>query len=263
MDRRLTPRNAFLAVMAAIFVAFLVLPLVGLIFQVPVSRLGECLADPLVYESLLLTLKTSLLSVVVIAIFGTPVGYLLAKREFRGKQVLDALVDLPLSMPPVVVGFAMLATFTRRGLLGGVMRGLDLNLTYTTWAVIMAQVFVAAPFYVKAARAGFEAVDESLIRASLVLGASRLRTFMKVTLPLSAGGVISGIILAWARAAGEFGATIVFAGNAQGVTRTAPLAVFVCMNEGLSVGATLGTILLVFCFVVLFSARLLLKKSPV
>ena len=135
-------------------------------------------------------------------------------------------------------------------------------IVFSTIAVVMAQVFVSAPLYIKAARAGFEAVDESYVRASLVLGASRLRTFLRITLPLAAGGVVTGIILAWARAAGEFGATIVFAGNMPGRTQTAPLAVFVGVNRDLSVGVTLATILLAFSFAVLLAARVLLKKSP-
>ena len=197
-------------------------------------------------------------------IIGTPVAYLLARREFRGKNILDALVDLPLTLPPVVAGIALLMTFSPlMGPFRNIMRDWNIEVVFTSAAVIIAQVFVAAGFYIKAARAGFEAVDESLVRASLVLGASRLRTFIRVTLPLASGGLFTGIILAWARAAGEFGATIAFAGNLPGTTQTVSLAVFTGINRSLTAGLTLATIMLAFSFAVLLSARILLKRSPV
>jgi molybdate transport system permease protein len=262
MDGKLSPRNAALAVVAAIFVAFITVPLVCMVLKVPLARFGHYLRDPMVVTSLLLTVKTTLIAVAAIIVGGTPVAYLLARREFPGKRLLDALVDLPLTIPPVVAGFALLITFSPRGPVGAVLHRFGTEVVWTMAAVVIAQIMMAAPLYVKAAQAGFEAVDESLVRASLVLGASRWRTFLRVTLPLSGSGVITGVILAWARAAGEFGATITFAGNMPGRTQTAPLAVFMGVNRDLSVGVTLATILLVFSFVVLLSARLLLKRSP-
>ena len=263
MDRRLRPRNAFLAVMAALFVAFIMLPLVCMIAQVSWHDLAESLRDPLVLKALLLTAETSCISVVIIVIIGTPVAYVLAKRDFRGKNVLDALVDLPLTLPPVVAGMALLMTFSPlMSPFRNTIRDLDIEVVFRPIAVVIAQVFVSAGFYIKAARAGFEAVDDSLVRASLVLGASRLRTFLRVTLPLAAGGLFTGIILAWARAAGEFGATIAFAGNLPGRTQTVSLAVFTGINTDLSVGLALATIMLAFSFAVLLSARILLKRSP-
>jgi molybdate transport system permease protein len=262
MGGQLTVRNAFLVLMAAVFVAFVTVPLVCMVLNVPLARLGRYLHDPMVVDSLWLTLRTTAVSVPIVVLLGSPIAYLLARREFPGKQVLDALVDLPMSMPPVVMGFALLMTFAPRGPIGSVLRGMGIEVVFTTTAVIIAQVMMAAPLYVKAARTGFENVDDSLLRASLVLGASRWRTFVRVTLPLAAGGVITGTILAWARAAGEFCATITFAGNLPGVTQTAPVAVFVGVNRDLSVGVTLATILLAFSFAVLLGARILLKRSP-
>jgi molybdate transport system permease protein len=153
-------------------------------------------------------------------------------------------------------------TFAPRGPIGSILKDMGIEVVFTTTAVIIAQVMMAAPLYVKAARTGFENVDDSLLRASLVLGASRWRTFVRVTLPLAAGGVITGAILAWARAAGEFCATITFAGNMPKTTQTAPVAVFVGVNRDLSVGVTLATILLAFSFAVLLGARILLRRSP-
>jgi len=263
MDGKLSPPNAALAVMAALFVAFLTAPLVCLALKVPLAGFGRYVRDPLVLAALLLTVKTTLLAVATIVVIGTPVAYLLARRDFPGKQLLDAVVDLPMTMPPVVAGLALLMAFSPRGPIGGLLRDAGIEVVWTTAAVVIAQVFMAAPLCVKAARSGFEAVGESLLRASLVLGASRWRTFRRVTLPLAGGGVASGVILAWARAAGEFGATITFAGNLPGVTQTAPLAVFVGVNRDLSVGITLAAILLAFSFAVLLCARILLKRSPV
>jgi molybdate transport system permease protein len=262
MDGKLSPRNALLTLAGAFFVAFVTVPLICMVLNVPLARLGHYLHDPMVVESLWLTLKTTLISVPIVVAIGSPVAYVLARRQFPGKQVLDALVDLPMSMPPVVVGFALLMTFAPRGPVGALLKDMGVQVVFTTTAVIIAQVMMAAPLYVKAARTGFEAVDDSLLRASLVLGASRWRTFTRVTLPLAGGGVITGVILAWARAAGEFCATITFAGNLPKVTQTAPVAVFVGVNRDLSVGVTLATILLIFSFAVLLGARILLKRSP-
>jgi molybdate transport system permease protein len=262
MDGKLNLRNAFLVLMAALFVAFVTGPLVCMVLGVPLGHLGQYLRDPMVVDSLALTLKTTAISVPIVIVLGSPLAYLLARREFAGKQVLDALVDLPMSMPPVVMGFALLMTFAPRGPIGSLLKGMGIEIVFTTTAVIIAQVMMAAPLYVKAARTGFENVDDSLLRASLVLGASRWRTFFRVTLPLAAGGVITGAILAWARAAGEFCATITFAGNMPKTTQTAPVAVFMGVNRDLSVGVTLATILLAFSFAVLLGARILLKRSP-
>jgi molybdate transport system permease protein len=262
MDGKVNPRNAALAVIAALFVAFLVAPLVCLVLRVPLAGFGHYLRDPLVLTALLLTVKTTVLAVAIIAVIGTPVAYLLARREFAGKQLLDAIVDVPLTMPPVVAGLALLIAFSPKGPIGSLLSRAGIEVVWTTAAVVIAQVFMAAPLYVKAARSGFEAVDDSLLRASLVLGASRWRTFRRITLPLAGSGVATGVILAWARAAGEFGATITFAGNMPGTTQTAPLAVFMGVNRDLSIGITLATILLAFSFAVLLGARILLKRSP-
>jgi molybdate transport system permease protein len=182
---------------------------------------------------------------------GTPFAYLLARSNSKILRVVDSLVELPIVLPPVVAGVAMLMAFGRQGLIGPLLTGLGITLSFTTAAVVFAQIFVAAPFYVRAAKLGFQAVARDYEDVSQTLGVSPWRTFWKLTLPLAAPSIIGGLALAWARAISEFGATIMFAGNLTGRTQTMPLAILSAMESDLGTAPSLSVLLLIGSITVL------------
>jgi molybdate transport system permease protein len=186
---------------------------------------------------------------------GTPVAYLLSREDFAGKAIVDALIDLPMVLPPAVAGLALLMAFGRRGLLGPPLAAIGIELPFTTAAVVMAQTFVAAPFYVRAAKAGFGSVDRGLEQMSALLGVSDLRTFFRITLPLAAPSLFGGVLMTWARALGEFGATILFAGNFIGRTQTMPLAIYQALESDLGSAIAIAALLIVISFVFLILLR--------
>jgi molybdate transport system permease protein len=185
---------------------------------------------------------------------------LLARRDFRGRGVVDTLIDLPMVLPPAVAGIALLVTFGRRGLLGPYLEAAGLSLAFTTAAVVLAQVFVAAPFYIKAATAGFGGVERELEQAAEIDGASPWRVFRYITVPLAWPVLLGGAVMTWARALGEFGATIIFAGNFPGRTQTMPLAIYIGLELDLGVALTLSALLLAVSFGVLFVVKGLLRQ---
>lgn len=201
---------------------FLTLPLVAIFVEATPADLLAALDDPAARDALWLSLKTTLLALLIILLAGTPAAWLLATRRFRGRAALVTLVELPLVVPPAVAGIGLLAAFGPSGLLGGA--GPDLVLE--TAGVVMALTFVASPFYVRQAQAAFEALDPAWLEASRTLGASEARTFARVAVPVALPGLAAGTALAWGRALGEFGATLMFAGSFRGVTQTAPLAIY-------------------------------------
>jgi len=223
------------------------------------------LIDDLVTESvrlaIRLSLMTSLLTTCTTLLLGTPVAYLLARRRFRGRALLETLIDLPMVLPPAVAGLALLLTFGRRGLVGSYLATLGIELPFTPAAVVMAQTFVAAPFYVKAAMVGFAAVERELEQAAALDGANSWQILRFVTIPLAWSGLFGGLIMTWARALGEFGATIIFAGNFPGRTQTMPLAIYLGFELDLGVALTLSILLLVISFGVLFVVKGLLRRE--
>lgn len=224
--------RATLIAASTILLAFIVIPLAGLFVRLTPAEFIAALATPSALAALRLSMVTTFLSLFLIVGFGTPLAYILARGDFRGRQLVDALVDLPIVVPPAVAGLALLLAFGRFGLLGPALRALGVQLSFTTAAVIMAQIFVGSPFFVRAARGGFLAVDRSLEAASATLGMGPLRTFAFITVPLAAPALLGGALLSWARAFGEFGATIMFAGNLAGVSQTLPLAVYLNLESG-------------------------------
>ncbi len=251
-----------LALLAATLplVAFLVLPLLVLLGRTAAAgRLGEYLASPLVVAALRLSLLTTLITVALTVALGTPIAYLLARYRFPGRAAVDTLLDLPMVLPPAVAGVALLMTLGRRGLLGPALAALDVEVGFTTAAVVLAQLFIAAPFYVKAAKQGFAAVDPALEQAAAIAGASSLETFRHVTLPLALPALLGGLVMAWARALGEFGATIMFAGNFLGTTQTMPLAIYTAMERDVGAALALASILVVVSFAVLLGVKALLR----
>jgi molybdate transport system permease protein len=216
-----------LAVPAAIAGIFLLVPLISLMLQTPWLELPRLLSDRQVGQALAITLGTSLLTVVASVVLGTPLAWVLARIEFPGRAALRALVTVPLVLPPVVAGVALIAALGRNGLVGGTLFDLTgLSLPYTTAAVVIAHTFVALPFFVITVEAGLRSLGRRYDDAAATLGATPVEVFLRVTLPLVAPSVIAGAVLAWARALGEFGATITFAGNIVGRTQTLPLAVY-------------------------------------
>ena len=233
-------------VASATLLAFIVFPLLGLFVHLTPTQLLQALATPSAMTAFRLSILTTMVSLAFTVALGTPLAYVLARGEFRGRRFVDALVDLPIVVPPAVAGLALLLIFGRFGLLGPSLRALGIELSFSTAAVVMAQIFIASPFYVRAARSGFLAVDLTLEAASATLGMGPLRTFAFVTVPLSASALAGGAVLSWARALGEFGATIMFAGNLAGISQTVPLAVYLNLESGnLQIATALSVLMIV------------------
>jgi molybdate transport system permease protein len=210
-----------------VFALFLALPVGTLVVRAVLSgTLIQTAGSAAVLAALALSLGTTAVSLALTIAVGLPLAYVLARREFRGKWLVDAIVDLPIVLPPAVAGLALLLVLGRRGLLGGPLQDAGVDIAFTTTAVVVAQVFVSAPFFVRSARAGLASVDRDLEDAARVDGASELGLFRAITIPLAGPALAAGLVMSWARALGEFGATIMFAGNVAGRTQTLPLVVY-------------------------------------
>jgi molybdate transport system permease protein len=245
--------------LGALLLLFLTFPLVAMLLRAwGTPGVLDSLWEPVVYDALRLTLISSTLCLTVAIVTGTPLAWLLARREFAGKRIIDTLVDLPLVLPPVVAGVALLMAFGRRGLLGEHLQVLGISIPFTLTAVVMAQLFIAVPFYVRGAKVGFQGVDIFIERAAAIDGASRWQTFRHVTLPLAFPGIASGAVLCWARAVSELGATLLFAGNISGRTQTMPLAVLSAMETNLSAALALSLLMVAISAVTLFMMRTVL-----
>ncbi|RZS90957.1 molybdate transport system permease protein [Motilibacter rhizosphaerae] len=242
--------------LALVAVAFLLLPLVGLVVRAPWTRLGPALTDAQALPALRLSLETATLATAVCLVLGVPLAWVLARVRVPGLRVLRALVLLPLVLPPVVGGVALLLAFGRRGVVG---RGLDawfgLTLPFTTAGAVLAEAFVALPFLVVTVEGALRSSDQRLEEAARTLGASRLTVLRRVTLPLVAPSVVAGTVLCWARALGEFGATITFAGNFPGRTQTMPLAVYLALESDPDAAVALSLVLLAVSVAVLALLR--------
>lgn len=238
-----------------VLAAFVALPFVALLLRVSPAQMLVRLGEPVVLDALRLSLVTSLAATAIVVLLGTPVAWLLATREFRGKRVLEVLLDLPMVLPPTVAGFALLMAFGRMGLLGATLGAFGVTLPFSLAGVIVAQVFMAAPFYVGPARAGFASLDGRLLDAAATLRASEWFTFVHVALPLAAPALLAGAAMSGARALGEFGATITFAGNLPGATQTMPLAVYVALQSDLDTAVLLSVLLLAMAFALLMGLR--------
>ena len=227
------------------------------------GELADSITSDLVIDAMRLSAITSTIALLITLIFGTPVAYILARRSFPGKILVDLLVDLPIVLPPTVAGVALLVAFGRRGVLGGEIDALGIELAFTTTAVVVAQVFVSAPYYIRTVKAGFESVDVQYEGVAATLGASPFRIFWRIVLPLSWPSVLAGAILCWARAMGELGATLIFAGNFQGRTQTMPLAIIGVFDAGstIDLAIALSVILVLSAAVLLFILRLFARSS--
>jgi molybdate transport system permease protein len=237
---------------------FIALPVVSLFVKSPLDATLRSLYDPVVMDALKLSLMTS--TTLTVVLMGTPIAYVNARFHYFGRDIADSLIDLPVIMPPAVAGIALLMAFGRMGILGHYLNAFGFGIAFTTLAVIIAQVFVSSPFYIRQAKTSFEDVDTAFEDAARTLGASRVYTFFHVILPIASNGLISGAIMAFARSLGEFGATIMFAGNFQGRTQTMPLAIYTAMQGDLNVSLCLAIILVIISFVVIALVKMLTRR---
>jgi molybdate transport system permease protein len=236
--------------------AFLVLPLAGLLIRAPWSTLPQRLAEPGILAALRLSLLTATLATAVCLLLGVPLAWVLARAEFPGRRLARALVTVPLVLPPVVGGVALLLVFGRRGLVGAWLdSAFGISLPFSTAGVVVAEAFVAMPFLVISVEGALRGADARYEEAAATLGATRWTAFRRVTLPLIAPGVAAGAVLCWARALGEFGATITFAGNFPGRTQTMPLAVYLALEQDLDAAIVLSLLLLTVSVAVLAGLR--------
>ncbi|MEJ2288361.1 MAG: ABC transporter permease [Deinococcales bacterium] len=259
MRARLSP--GLLIGTGLVLMLLLVLPTLALLLRAARPELAAALLDPTVTAALRLSLATTGVSLLATVLFGTPVAYLLARFEFRGKVLLEALLDLPLVLPPVVAGLALLLLLGRRGLLGAPLADLGVHVAFTSTAVVLAQLFVASPLYIRSMKAAFRSTPRSLEAAAITLHASRLRAFRRVTLPLTLPAFVEGCVLTWTRALGEFGATIVVAGSLAGRTQTMPLAIYAELERNLDVALAMGAILTLAAFALLLLFRRLTRSA--
>jgi molybdate transport system permease protein len=242
---------------AAVAFVFLLLPLVAIFLRIPVRELFAQLGNDVARDALVVSLKTSAIAHIAVLAFGTPTAYMLARRRFRGRSIVVTLTEIPLVLPPAVAGIALLAAFGRFGLLGEELSALGIQIGFTQLAVILAVAFVESPFYLRGAIAAFEAVDENLISAARTLGAGPWRVFMRVAIPLAAGGLGAASALALARGLGEFGATIIFAGSLQGVTQTLPLAIYAELDTDFDVALAISALFVVVGVAILVGLKVL------
>ena len=255
-DRRPAAPPTGIRPLAVLGVGFLVLPLVALAVRTPWRAVGRLATDAVVTQALRLSLTTSLLALALATVLGVPLAWVLARRRFPGRRLVRALAVLPMVLPPVVGGVALLLAFGRRGLFGAPLEALTgVSLPFTTAGVVVAEAFVAMPFLVVTVESGLRSVDHRLEEAAATLGASRWTVLRRVTLPLVAPSVAAGMALAWARALGEFGATITFAGNLPGATQTMPLAVSRALESDPEAAYLLSFLLLAISVAVLVALR--------
>jgi molybdate transport system permease protein len=248
----------------AVVVAFLALPVAAVFTKAGPGQLVQALGEPAARDALWLSLRTTLAATALIVLVGTPAAYLLGTRRFRARGLVLTLIELPLVIPPAVAGIALLAAFGPRGIGGPALSHAGVELAFQTAGVIAALTFVAAPFFLRQAVAAFSAVPTNLIEAARTHGATPARAFFTVAVPCAREGLVSGVALAWARALGEFGATLLFAGSLQGVTRTAPLQIFADFNRpgGFTAAMALSAVLILISALILAALKLLGEGRP-
>lgn len=246
---------------SSLLLALFAIPLVALVLRSVDSNFFENAFSQQAFHALSLSLVTSTITTVIAGLLGTPLAYLLARWNFKHKSWIEVLLDLPIVLPPSVAGLALLIAFGRNGLFGPALGLLGISIPFTTAAVVLAQTFVAAPLYVRSARIGFAQVDVQLEESAHVEGANQWQLFYEVMIPLAGRALASGAILTWTRALGEFGATILFAGNLEGVTQTMPMAIYLGFERNLGVALALSVVLIFVSVVLLMVTRKLEKRE--
>lgn len=245
----------------AILLAFFALPLMAILLRSINLDFFDNAFSQQAFKALRLSLLTSSITTLIAAVFGTPLAYMLARWKLNHKTWLELILDLPIVLPPSVAGVALLITFGRNGLLGSVLNVLGISLPFTTAAVVLAQLFVAAPLFIRSARIGFAHIDRQLEESARVEGANQWQLFSEIMLPLSARALASGAILTWTRALGEFGATILFAGNLEGMTQTMPMAIYLGFERNIGVALALSVVLIFVSVILLMLTKRLEKPE--
>ena len=243
------------------FLLFLAVPIAALIFRASFTDIAATLQQESARQAISLSFMTTVTTLFVTVVSGTPLAYWLSRNHFRLKRGIDTLIDLPAVLPPSVAGLALLMAFGRQGLLGAYLYPLGIRIPFTAIAVVMAQSFVAAPLYVRAAMIGFSNLDPELEAAAALDGGSRWQIFWQLTVPICWSALLSGLITTWARALGEFGATILFAGNFPGRTQTMPLAIYIGFEQDMNVALALSAILIGISFLALLLVRLFMHRE--
>ena len=255
---------AITVIAAAVLIVFIGLPLLSIFLRVPLETMLDQLHSQVARDALRVSIKTSLVALAFIVLVGTPVAHLLGTKRFPGRNVITTILELPLVLPPAVAGIALFAAFGRMGLLGTQLHALHIRLPFTWIAVVMAQAFVAMPFFVRQAIAGFASVDQHYVGASRTLGAGPTRSFFRIEVPLAGKSLTAGATLAWARALGEFGATALFAGMLPGVTQTLPLAIYSEFSAtNFDSALAMSALLVAVSFVILILTKILLQWRAV
>ncbi len=252
--------NRLWTLAAAPMLLLFFIPVAAIFLRLSPTDFVRSLTDPAAVQAVQLSLTTSLVSLGLILLLGTPAAYVLYRRRGRLHWLLDTLVDLPTVLPPAVAGVALLIAFGREGVVGQALRQVGITIPFTGAAVVLAQMFVAAPLYIRSAALGFAAVDCELKQAAALDGASRWQVFRYIMLPMSAAPIISGSMMAWARVLGEFGATIIFAGNLAGRTQTMPLAIYIGFENNLNVALALSAILILVSSLLLVLLKVVINR---
>jgi len=251
---------AILALIVLTYFLFVALPILAVFLRIEPNKVNAQLHDPVIIEAIKLSLFTSGTATLIAFVLAVPTAYFMATRNFPGKPIIDTLIDLPIVMPPAVAGVVLLYAFAPKGLLGPILNRLGLIVPGSTIAVIIAETFVASPFLLRSAKTGFENMDREVINSAKMLTGSRLRVFLTISLPLSIRAIITGIMMTWARALGEFGATLMFAGNLPGITQTMPIAIYVLLYSDPLEAIMLSIILIIIAFAVLITVKLIEQK---
>jgi molybdate transport system permease protein len=251
---------AILILVVLTYLIFIALPLLAVFLRIDPYLVGAQIQNIQIVNAIELSLLTSFIATIISIFLTVPTAYFMVTRKFPGKAIFDTLIDLPIVLPPAVAGVALLLAFAPKGFLGPIFTNLSIRIPGSTIAVVLAQVFVASPFILRSAKNAFENINQDIINSAKILSDSRLRVFFTVTLPLSASAILSGVMMTWARAMGEFGATIMFAGNIPGITQTMPLSIYILMSSDPLAGVMLSTVLIVISFSILILIKLLEKR---
>lgn len=266
MKRRLTKTlsNKIVLVILGLIVLtyflFIALPIIAVFLRIEPSQISAQLQNSQIINAIKLSLFTSAIATLIAFVLAVPTAYFLATRKFHGKAIVDTIIDLPIVLPPAVAGVALLYAFAPKGLLGPLLNIFGFVIPGYTVAVIIAETFVASPFLLRSAKTGFENMDQDIVNSAKILSASRLRVFFTVSLPLAIRAITSGTMMTWARAMGEFGATLMFAGNLPGITQTMPLAIYTFLYSDPLAGVMLSIILIVISFSILIIIKLIEQK---
>lgn len=250
------PVAPWLLVVATLGLLYFLLPLAAVFFKLPLPLLVQKLRSPEAFAALGLSLRTSIVALVLSIALGTPLAYWLAQTRGRFARIVETFMQMPVVVPPAVAGVGLLLVFGRSGLVGPPLLKLGITIPFTSVAVVLAQVFTGAPFFIFSAKQAFEGVDRDLVSVARTLGATPASAFARITLPLAFSGLLSGAVLCWARSLGEFGATIVFAGNLPNSTQTLPLAIYTALDSSLELAVAMSALLLAVAFMLLFAVRL-------